>query len=168
MARKTFKKKNYEGERAIPGFNTYYESLLLLLYWFFSSCLQSFPTLGSSRLSQFFASGGQNIGVSALVSVLPMNIQDWLVWSPCSSRDFQESSPTPQFKSINCLALSFLWWTGRPGMLQFMGPQRVGHNWETELNSFLYSPNLTSIHDYWKNHSFDETDLCWQSNVSAF
>ena len=33
---------------------------------------------------------------------------------------------------------------------------------------FLYSPTLTSIHDYWKNHSFDETDLCWQSNVSAF
>ena len=34
--------------------------------------------------------------------------------------------------------------------------------------SFLYSPTLTSIHDYWKNHSFDKMDLCWQSNVSAF
>ena len=34
--------------------------------------------------------------------------------------------------------------------------------------SFLYSPILTSIHDYWKNHSFDQMDLCWQSNVSAF
>ena len=34
--------------------------------------------------------------------------------------------------------------------------------------SFLYSPTLTSIHDYWKNHSFDWTDLCQQSNVSAF
>ena len=34
--------------------------------------------------------------------------------------------------------------------------------------SFLYSPNLTSIHDYWKNHSFDLMDLGWQSNVSAF
>ena len=51
---------------------------------------------------------------------------DWLVWSPCSPRDSQESSPTPQFKSINSSALSF-----------------------------LYSPTLTSIHDYWKNHSFD-------------
>ena len=50
-----------------------------------------------------------------------------------------ESSPTPQFKSINSLALSF-----------------------------LYSPTLTSIHDYWKNDSFDYTTLCWQSNVSAF
>ena len=34
--------------------------------------------------------------------------------------------------------------------------------------SFLYGPTLTSIHDYWKNHSFDYMDLCWQSNVSAF
>ena len=43
----------------------------------FSSCLQSFPTLGSFRMSQFFASGGQSIGVSASASVLPMNIEDW-------------------------------------------------------------------------------------------
>ena len=54
-------------------------------------------------------------------------------------RDCQESSQTPQFKSINSSALSF-----------------------------LYSPALTSIHDYWRNHSFDLTDLYWQSNVSAF
>ena len=53
--------------------------------------------------------------------------------------DSQESSPTPPFKSINSSTLSF-----------------------------LYSPTLTSIHNYWKNHSFDYTDLCWQSNVSAF
>ena len=43
----------------------------------FSSCLQSFPALGSLPMSQFFASGGQRIGVSALTSVLPINIQDW-------------------------------------------------------------------------------------------
>ena len=43
----------------------------------FSSCLQSFPALGSFSMSQFFASGGQSIGVSASASVLPMNIQDW-------------------------------------------------------------------------------------------
>ena len=41
------------------------------------SCLQSFPALGSFQMSQFFASGGQSIGVSASASVLPMNIQDW-------------------------------------------------------------------------------------------
>ena len=43
----------------------------------FSSCLQSFPASGSFQMSQFFASGGQSIGVSASASVLPMNIQDW-------------------------------------------------------------------------------------------
>ena len=43
----------------------------------FSSCLQSCPASGSFQMSQFFASGGQSIGVSASTSVLPMNIQDW-------------------------------------------------------------------------------------------
>ena len=53
------------------------------------------------------------------------------------------------------------WWTGRPGMLQLVGSQRVGHDWATELNwSLLYGTTLTSIHDYWKNHSFDSMDLC--------
>ena len=72
----------------------------------FSSCHQSFPASGSFPMSQFFASGGQSWSSSASASVLPMNIYDWfplgwLVWSPCSPRDSQESSPTPQFKSIN-------------------------------------------------------------------
>ena len=97
----------------------------------FSSHLQYFPASGSFQMSQLFASGGQSIGVSASALVLPMNIQDWfpLGWtggSPCSLKDSQESSPTPQFKSINSSVLSF-----------------------------LYSPTLTSIHDHWKNHSFD-------------
>ena len=43
----------------------------------FSSCLRSFPASGSFQRSQFFASGGQSIGVSASASVLPMNIHDW-------------------------------------------------------------------------------------------
>ena len=55
-----------------------------------------------------------------------------------SVRGSQESSPTPQFKRTNTLALSL-----------------------------LYVPNLTTIHGYWKNHSFDYTDVCWQSNVSV-
>ena len=89
----------------------------------FSSCPQSFPASGSFQMSQLFTLGGQSIGVSASTSVLPVNTQEW---SPCSSRDSQESSPTPQFKSISSLMLSF-----------------------------LYSPTLTSIRDHWKNHSLD-------------
>ena len=79
----------------------------------FSSCLQSFPASEAFQMSQNFASVGQSIGVSALISVLPMNTQDWssLGWtgrSPCSPRDSQECSPTPQVKSINSSLLSFL------------------------------------------------------------
>ena len=44
----------------------------------FSSCLQSFPVSGAFPVSQFFSSGGQNIGASVYASVLPMTIQDWL------------------------------------------------------------------------------------------
>ena len=43
----------------------------------FSSCLQSFPVSGSYPMNQFFASGGQSVGVLASMLVLPMNIQDW-------------------------------------------------------------------------------------------
>ena len=89
----------------------------------FSSCPQFLPASESFPMSQLFAWGGQSIGVSALASVLPMNTQDW---SPCSPRDSQESSPTPQFKSINSSALSF-----------------------------LHSPTLRCIHDHWKNHRLD-------------
>ena len=86
-------------------------------------------------MSQLFASGGQSTGVSALALFLQRTpradlLQNGLVGSPCSPRDSQESSPAPQFKSINSSALSF-----------------------------LHSPTLTSIHDYWKNHSLDWTDL---------
>ena len=71
-----------------------------------------FLALGSFSMSQFFASGGQGIGVSASASVLPLIfgtdfLSDGLVGSPCSPRDSQESSPTPSFKSINSSALSF-------------------------------------------------------------
>ena len=57
----------------------------------FSSRLQSFPVSGSFPMSQFFASGGQSIGVSASASVLPMNIQDrfslrWTGWISLQSK----------------------------------------------------------------------------------
>ena len=69
----------------------------------FSSCPQPFP--GSSPVRQVFTSGAQSAGASASASALPMNLQGW---SPCSPRDSRESSPAPQFRSINSLALSLL------------------------------------------------------------
>ena len=88
------------------------ESVILSSATPFSFCLRSFPASGSFPLSQFFISGGQSIGAS--VSVLPMNIRiyflwDWLVWSSCSPRNSQEFSLTPQFKTINSSAFSFLY-----------------------------------------------------------
>ena len=72
-------------------------------------------------------------------SISPSNEYSRLIsfWSPCTPRDSQESSPAPQCKSISSSTLSF-----------------------------LYSPALTSIHNYWKNHNFDYMDFCQQSDVS--
>ena len=92
----------------------------------FSSCPQYFPASGSFQMNQLFSSSGQSIGVSASTSVLPMNTQDWSPLGWTSWISTLKSSATPQFKRINSSALSF-----------------------------LHSPTLTTIHDYWKNHSLD-------------
>ena len=106
----------------------------------FSSCPQSFPASGSFPMSWLFASGGQSIEASA--AVLQMIIQVWfplggLVWSPCCSRDSQESSPATKASII---------WLSAFFMIQ------------------LLHPCMTN----WKNHSFNHTDFCLQSDVSAF
>ena len=66
---------------SLPGFSIHGIFQATVLEWgaiaFSPSCLQSFPKLESFQMSQLFASGGQNIGVSASTSVLPMNTQDW-------------------------------------------------------------------------------------------
>ena len=101
----------------------------------FSFCLQSFPGSGSFPLSQPFTSGGQSIGASASASVLPRNIQDWfpLGWTgliSLQSKGLSRVFSNTTFKNINSSVLSF-----------------------------LYGPTLTSIHNYWKNHSFDYTNF---------
>ena len=73
--------------------------------------LQSCSASGSFPMSQLFESGGQSTGTSASASNEYSGLISFirLVWSPCSPRDSQESSPTPQFESINSLALSLLY-----------------------------------------------------------
>ena len=110
----------------------------------FSSCLLSFPASGSFQMSQFFASGDQSIEVSASVSVLPMNIQDWF-------------------------PLGLTSWIS----LQSSGFSRVFFNTTIQKDQFfgaqlIYGPTLTSRHDYWKNHSFGYMDLHRQNDDSAF
>ena len=97
----------------------------------FSSCPQPLPASESFPMSQLFTSGGQSTGVSASASILPMNIQDW--------------SP--------------LGWTGWIS-LQSKGLSRVFSNTTVQKHQFFGAqlslcPTLTSIHDHWKNHSFD-------------
>ena len=97
---------------------------------------QSFPVSGSFLISWLFASGGQSIGASASALVLLVNIQDWFPLGltglvSLQSKDSQESSPAPHSESISSSALSL-----------------------------LYGPTLTSIQDYWKNHSFDYLGFC--------
>ena len=93
----------------------------------FFSCLQSFLASGSFQMSQLFASGGQSFSISPsneYSGLISFRI-DWFDLLAVQGTS-QESSPTPQFKSINSSAFSF-----------------------------LYGPSFTSIHDSWKNHSFD-------------
>ena len=96
----------------------------------FSSHLQSFPASGSFPMSEFLISGSQSIEVSASASVLPMNIQ-------------------------NCFPLGWTGWIS----LRSKGLSRVFSNTTVQKHQFfgaqLYGPTLTSVHDYWKNHSFD-------------
>ena len=109
---------------------------------FFSFCLQSFPVSGSLPMSQLFASGGQSIGVSA--SILQKSIQGWFTLRLTGlisllSKGLSRVFPASQFKSINSLVLCL-----------------------------PYCPDLTSVHDYWKDHNLDYMDLCRQSDVFAF
>ena len=97
----------------------------------FSSCFQSFPELGSFLMPWLFASGGQNIGASVSALVLPMNIQGWFP-------------------------------LGLTGLIALLskGLSRVFSNTTVQRHQFFsaqpfYFPALTSVHDCWKNQSFD-------------
>ena len=104
----------------------------------FSSCPQSFPSSEFFPGSQLFASGGQSFGGSA--SVLPVNIQDWF-------------------------PLELIDWFDLPAISRTLKSLLQHHN--SSALSLLSSPALTSVHHYWKNHSFDYTDFCLPNNVFA-
>ena len=97
--------------------------------------LQSFPASGSFPMNHFFTSGGQSFGVSASASVLPLSIQDlfpfgWAGLISLLSKGLSRIFPKTTVQSINSSVLSL-----------------------------LYGLTLTSICDYWKNHSFNYTEL---------
>ena len=135
----------------LPTRRAYSNSCLLTLWCYptispsvvpFSSHLQSFPASGS-----FWVSSSHQVAKVLKFQLQHQSFQwiiksdclsDGLIGSPCSSKDSKESSLTPQFKIINSSVLSF-----------------------------LYTPILTPIHDYWKNHSFDSMDFYWQRYAFA-
>ena len=106
-------------------------------------CLQPFPASGSFLVSWLSAACGQSIGVSASASILPMNIQYWFP-----------------------LRLTGLIFLQSKGLSRVFSSTTVHRHYSLAL-SLLYSPTLTSIHDYWKNHSFNSKTFVGQSDVSA-
>ena len=109
-----------------------------------SSCSQTFPASGSSPMSWLFSSSGGKAGASALASVLSMNTQGWF-----------------PLGSTSLISLLSKWISRVFSSTTFRQHQFFG-------SQLLYGPTHISIHDYWKNHSFDHTHLHQQSDVSAF
>ena len=109
----------------------------------FSSCPESLPASRSFPVSRFFTSSGQSIGASAPASVLAMNIQGWFP----------------------------LGWTGLISLLS-KGLSRVfqHHNSKASLLwcSVFFIVHSYIVHDYWKNHCFDNMNLCQQNDLSIF
>ena len=101
----------------------------------FSSCLQSFPASGSFLMSQLFASGGQNIGASASASVLPTNIQGLISF---------------RMDWLDLLTVQ--------GTLKSLLQHHISTHEFFSAQLSLWSNTLIYTW-YWKNHSFDYTDL---------
>ena len=97
----------------------------------FSSCPQSFPASGSFQMRQLFSSGGQSIGVS------PFSI-----------------SPSNEHRGLISLRMDWLDLLAVQGTLKSLS-NTESKSINSSVLSFLYTPTLTSIHDYWENHSFD-------------
>ena len=112
----------------------------------FSSCLQTFPASASFPMSWLLKSSSQSTGVSASASVLLMNIQDWFPLG------------LTRLVSLLSKALLRVFSSTTVKKYQFCGTQ-----------SSLWSNSHIHISDaYWENHNFSYTDLCQQSDVSAF
>ena len=108
-----------------------------------SFCLRSFPVSLSFPVSQLFKSSGPSIRASVSATVFPMNGQGLFPLGLTDLISLQSKGLSRVFSST-FKSISF------------------------SARHLLYGPTLTSIHDYWKNHNFDWTGLCQQSDVSAF
>ena len=109
-----------------------------------SACSQSFPESESFPVSRLCSSGRQSTETSASVSVLPVNVQGWFPLGLTGLIALQSKVLLRVFSSTTIESIN------------------------SSAPSLLYGPTSISVHDYWKNHSFDYMNVCWQSDVSAF
>ena len=119
------------------------------------------PTISSSVIPPFSSRlpSFPNIRVISSESVLCIRWPKY--WSFIFS-----ISPSNKYSGLISFRIDWLNLLALQGALKSPAAQFKSIN--SSVLSFLYSSSRTLIHDYWKNHSFDEMDLCWQSNVSAF
>ena len=148
----------------------------------FSSCLQSFPASGFFPMSQFFKSDGQSTGVPASALALPKNTQDWFLlgwtcWISLQSKGLLRVSSNKNHQFFGTqLSLekemathsSILAWkipqTEKPGQttVHVVTKSRTQLKWlNTHTTAFFIVQLSHPYMTYWKNHSFDQTDLCW-------
>ena len=111
----------------------------------FSYCPQSFPESGSFPMNPLFTSDGQSTGALVSAKVLPMNIQGWFPF---------------RIDWFDLLAVQGI----LKSLLQYDSLKAS----VLQCTAFFIVQLFISIHDYWKNHSFDYIDLCQQSDVSVF
>ena len=74
-------------------------------------------------------------------------------------------SPSSEYSELISLRINWFDLLAVQGTLRVFSSTTI---WTHHFFGPSYGPTLTSVHDYWKKHSFDYVDLCWQSNASAF
>ena len=87
-------------------------------------------------------------------------------WPKYWSSSFS-TSPNKKYSGLISFSIDWFDLLAVQGILKSSWPSQF-KSINSSVLSLLYGPTFTFVHDYWKNHSFDYTDLCWQSDVSAF
>ena len=138
----------------------------------FSSHLQSFPASGAFQMSQFFTSGGQSIGASALASVLPMNIQNWfpLGWTGWISLPSKELSRVVSMNSLILKGKGVLYsaLTSGFGVIQTWGQiSLLSHISSVTLSKLLNFENLNSLTWKWKSYLLHGFPWRWNEVINV-
>ena len=142
----------------------------------FSFCLQYFPESVSFPVSHLFTLNGKSIAVYAPATIFPVNIEGCFPLRLTGLISLPSSLHHHNLKT-SVLPMNIQGWLplALTGLISLLSkglsrvyPSTTIQSINSSALSPLYGPTLTSLHDYWKNHSFEHTDFCWQSDVFAF